>query len=346
MSPIPNTTQPQQNFVMGTTDEITSPTGVDAFDTHFNFNNDCYNNNNNNNNNNYTDDGPSSDKVTTNRDHHHHSSFSNSPKSSIQIQQQYTSIIITTTTTTTTISPLLEQHPIEIQIAAMEFIKKPTSKNWKWLVHLFRLKRWKEEEEKEEEEEEYLCDDVTVMPGECLESDSSVHIFQDFDVAYYENEEGSFNDNYEFEEVEEDGGFEIDEQCVDNDSEESDDKNNNKEDEEETEVAEEEQLLPVDSNKEAEDKEEEEERTVTIKEEEEEKEPINYVGAKTRRIIKHTIISSNNSSSKLLTDGSISTKCDHRDRIAAFRLIYQLLWLSKAWVALTTFVNRFCTRRR
>jgi hypothetical protein len=334
MSPIPNTTQPQQNFVMGTTDEITSPTGVDAFDSHFNFNNDCYNNNN------YTDDGPSSDKVTTNRDHHHHSSFSNSPKSSIQIQQQYTSII-----TTTTISPLLEQHPIEIQIAAMEFIKKPTSKNWKWLVHLFRLKRWKEEEE----EEEYLCDDVTVMPDECLETDSSVQIFQDFDVAYYENEEGSFNDNYEFEEeVEEDGGFEIDEQCVDNDSEESDDKNNNKEDEEETEVAEEEQLLPVDSNKEAEDEEEEEEeeRTVTIKEEEEENEPINYVGAKTRRIIKHTIISSNNSSSKLLTDGSISTKCDHRDRIAAFRLIYQLLWLSKAWVALTTFVNRFCTRRR
>lgn len=241
----------------------------------------------------------------------------------------------------------MEQVPIEIQIAATKFIQSPTRKHWKWLVHLFRVERRKEQRQQQrlEEEEGAPCDEdvmgeVVVMPDE-VESDL-VHIVTeescvgcedehiDFGmVVVYENEEESIDDNNDKHEDDDDGI----EQAVDNDEHVEEESVSNKEDEEETTIVEQ----PVEKNEEEE--EEEEEHALLIQE----RRPINVLET-TISLISHP--TSDISSSSLHTSSVSRSKCDHRDWMAAFRLIYQLLWLSKAWVELTAFVNRFCTRKR
>ncbi|KAK1734252.1 hypothetical protein QTG54_015019 [Skeletonema marinoi] len=111
-----------QELVMTT--EV-SPTGIEVFDSHFNFYNAsrsiCTNITTT------EDDGNIEDGVMKSSDttsSNHHQSSPENIKSSPPIT-----------------SPLLEQASIQIQVAAAEFIEEPTTEHWERLVHLFCVER-------------------------------------------------------------------------------------------------------------------------------------------------------------------------------------------------------------
>jgi len=143
-----------QELVMTT--EV-SPTGIEAFDSHFNFYNasrsTCTNITTT------EDDGNIEDGVTKSSDttsSNHHLSSPHNIKSHSPIT-----------------SPLFEQASIQIQVAAAEFIEEPTTEHWERLVHLFCVERLLGQKHQQPPlEEEGQCDvmddDGTVMQTEVV----------------------------------------------------------------------------------------------------------------------------------------------------------------------------------